>query len=795
MGWVLNATPEENAASQYPMIIAVTVVLSVLAAAVVLARVYVRYGVRRLAADDWMSLLSMVFAIIYSALCITQTRYGLGLSLALRPDENLVSYTRVNYGGRPIYQLGISFFKIALLISYLRLLRGTDHHIYRMSIWAAIAGVFLAHLGCSLALIFACTPVKMSWNPGMKGHCLAPGPSFTTYAAITIVSDIIVALLPLPLLLKLEIRLGKKLGLIGIFGLGLFTTICSILRYLQIKQIQSGDGNSTMLVLWGTIEFNVGNMVSSLPFLAPIFIRKAKQYRSKDSKSDEYGTPSGKNRSHGPRSEHYRLRDMSTHGKDAAVFTSRTSDKSRSGSEEHILNGNSGITKSVTYTVRVDDDPTASGDGTSAPNRIKDSKMANETVTSAEKPVLIIGAGISGLLLAQLLRAQGVPFQVFERDGDLETRGVGWGLTLHWSLEELRDLLPSDLVRRLPSTYVDRVAVEKGLWSTFPFFDISTGELKAETPKASESQRIRVTRENLRGLLSTGIDIKWEKRLSDVSSTADLATATFDDGSTATGRLLVACDGGQSQVRRILFPALDLYKIPVRVLGVKLHLSPEQFKPIQALDPFFLQGTASENDTFVYISVLDAPGNNERSSDKYVCQMCVSWPYRAGFFNNPAVTEIPDTNEERLLLIQSFAKTWAEPFSTLAQSISSDELIKDLAPQDFPPPLDFRSHGRTVLMGDALHAMAMYRGEGANHAIVDVHDFKEHVVSHLENGDDLTTLRKALDDYEDAVVQRSRYGVLASRQACIDAHDWKRIGSTSPLLTKRDRNVKFEEAV
>lgn len=92
----------------------------------------------------------------------------------------------------------------------------------------------------------------------MDGTCLAAGPSFTGYAIITIVSDIVVALLPIPVLLGLEIRLKKKIGLIGIFALGLFTTLCSILRYLQIDRISTGDGNSTMLVLWGTIEFNVG---------------------------------------------------------------------------------------------------------------------------------------------------------------------------------------------------------------------------------------------------------------------------------------------------------------------------------------------------------------------------------------------------------------------------------------------------------------------------------------------------------------------------------------------------------
>jgi hypothetical protein len=75
---------------------------------------------------------------------------------------------------------------------------------------------------------------------------------------VTIVCDVAVALIPIPVLYGLNIPLEKKAGLMMIFALGLFTTICSIMRYLQINRIQNGDGNSTMLVLWGTIEFNVG---------------------------------------------------------------------------------------------------------------------------------------------------------------------------------------------------------------------------------------------------------------------------------------------------------------------------------------------------------------------------------------------------------------------------------------------------------------------------------------------------------------------------------------------------------
>ncbi|KAM0265651.1 hypothetical protein ACHAQJ_000085 [Trichoderma viride] len=347
MTWVLHATEAVNQESQYPTIISICAVLSAVSIFVVGTRLYIRYTARGLASDDWMSALSVVFALIYSILCIVQTRYGLGLPIVDRPHASLIPYTRVNFAGRPIYQIGISFFKIALLISYLRLLKGTDQKTYRYVVFATILLVFLGHLGCALSLIFACNPVNKSWNPLVVGTCLAPGPSFTAYAVVTIVSDIIVAVLPLPVLLKLNIRLAKKLGLIGIFLLGLFTTICSILRYTQINRISTGDGNSTMLVLWGTIEFNVGNMVSSLPFLAPVFMRKAKEYRTKNSYNNG---SSHQNSRGGPKGEHFKLSDVSHSHNDKSVLTG-----GKSSSEENILQG-AGIMKSITYTVRVDED-------------------------------------------------------------------------------------------------------------------------------------------------------------------------------------------------------------------------------------------------------------------------------------------------------------------------------------------------------------------------------------------------------------------------------------------------------
>jgi 2-polyprenyl-6-methoxyphenol hydroxylase-like FAD-dependent oxidoreductase len=134
--------------------------------------------------------------------------------------------------------------------------------------------------------------------------------------------------------------------------------------------------------------------------------------------------------------------------------------------------------------------------------------MSQQAMACAPTPVLIVGAGISGLLLAQQLRKLNIPFQIFERDHDFMTRGLGWGLTLHWSLPSLYECLPEDLLNALPKIYVNSAEVERGATSAFPFFDLSTGTLKSSTPTPSGSRRVRVTRQKLRMLLATGIEVQ-----------------------------------------------------------------------------------------------------------------------------------------------------------------------------------------------------------------------------------------------------------------------------------------------
>lgn len=72
MPWVVNATPEVDAASNWRTIVTVCVVLGVVAMIIAGMRIHVRAKARGMEADDWMATLSIIFAIIYSIICIVR---------------------------------------------------------------------------------------------------------------------------------------------------------------------------------------------------------------------------------------------------------------------------------------------------------------------------------------------------------------------------------------------------------------------------------------------------------------------------------------------------------------------------------------------------------------------------------------------------------------------------------------------------------------------------------------------------------------------------------------------------
>jgi len=90
----------------------------------------------------------------------------------------------------------------------------------RRAIYASGALVIAYGLLAVCANMFMCTPIAKFWDASIPGHCANQQTIWFCTAAINIVSDVIIFLLPMPALKALNLPARQKWGLMGVFALG-----------------------------------------------------------------------------------------------------------------------------------------------------------------------------------------------------------------------------------------------------------------------------------------------------------------------------------------------------------------------------------------------------------------------------------------------------------------------------------------------------------------------------------------------------------------------------------------------
>ncbi|WP_080127955.1 MULTISPECIES: NAD(P)/FAD-dependent oxidoreductase [unclassified Actinoplanes] len=166
--------------------------------------------------------------------------------------------------------------------------------------------------------------------------------------------------------------------------------------------------------------------------------------------------------------------------------------------------------------------------------------------------ILISGAGLGGLALAQALHRGGFEVAVHERDPGPQTRGQGYRLHIDADGNAaLRDCLPPavlDLVRDTSGVTGDLVAT-------------LTPDLRRvfaqEFPGIPDTEITNVDRETFRRGLLTGVTdlVHFGHTVADYRVTeAGRVRVTFAEGGTDEGDLLVGADGAGSAVRARLLP-------------------------------------------------------------------------------------------------------------------------------------------------------------------------------------------------------------------------------------------------
>lgn len=324
----------------------------------------------------------------------------------------------------------------------------------------------------------------------------------------------------------------------------------------------------------------------------------------------------------------------------------------------------------------------------------------------AHLPVIIIGAGIGGLVTALSLHAVGYNFEIYESVSDIKGLGVGINLLPHAAreLDELGVLERLLEVSVQPTTL--RYFTRRGqqIWSEprgcaagyrWPQLSIHRGTL--------QQTLLDITRERIGAAhVHTGY------HLTGLTSDTDGATAEFSAGrrgphrATVRGSMVIAADGIHSVARALRYPDEGM----PRWNGALLWRGTAEIEPV--FDGRTMIWAGHPDHKFVGYPIRDVA--NGMQVFNFIAEFRTS---------DQQLAEREDWNQPGVLtdFIDRFADwhfDWLD-VPTLIRSAPGTYRF----PMVDRDPLDRWTFGRTTLLGDAAHPMYPIGSNGASQAILD----------------------------------------------------------------------------
>ena len=200
----------------------------------------------RLASSSGFRLCSFSFLSSMCAYCFPQliiipffalTEYSVSLGLGLHVDQESLPISRWLLGmwvGELLYYNSLSCVKLSVVLFYLRCFQSDRK--YRIVLWLTAFLVVAWCVANVMTTIFACgLPVGTYWET-KNGRCINLSAATFATAISNILIDIIILVLPLPILWKLHTDRSRKIATSGVFICGYWYTKATLLWWSHANQ-------------------------------------------------------------------------------------------------------------------------------------------------------------------------------------------------------------------------------------------------------------------------------------------------------------------------------------------------------------------------------------------------------------------------------------------------------------------------------------------------------------------------------------------------------------------------------
>lgn len=144
---------------------------------------------------------------------------GLGLHMAAVPAENFTMIMKLLWVEYFVFDTGTSVARASALLFYSRVFTQVQSR-FRYALWIVHALNIAWVVGMHVVVGLQCTPIEKVWNPLLPGRCIGTRTLFLGSGVPSLVVNIMILILPLPLLWRLQMKMIRKLLIIGVFLCG-----------------------------------------------------------------------------------------------------------------------------------------------------------------------------------------------------------------------------------------------------------------------------------------------------------------------------------------------------------------------------------------------------------------------------------------------------------------------------------------------------------------------------------------------------------------------------------------------
>lgn len=233
-------------------------------------------------ADDWLIMLAWIlsFGVAFS-ICLG-TKYGLGHDNISEKNQVLERKTQFVY--TLLYQPALMATKTSILLFYLSI--SQNFKVVQWGNWATLVVVNIGGLVMTFLVAFQCKPLSATFlaNIPTTAKCIETYALIYTSAPLNVITDLLILILPMPVLTSLRLPKKQKVILIAVFAVGGLTSIVGIIRIyffergLAKEHIHVGlatdshvhSWNGAISFMWSSVEINAGIICASVPMIKPL---------------------------------------------------------------------------------------------------------------------------------------------------------------------------------------------------------------------------------------------------------------------------------------------------------------------------------------------------------------------------------------------------------------------------------------------------------------------------------------------------------------------------------------------